>query len=45
VIDAMRDAFKGHYLTTVMAEGIGVAVGLAALCLFLGARTFLRENA
>ena len=45
VIDAMRDAFKGHYLTTVMAEGIGVAVGLAVLCLFLGARTFLRENA
>ena len=45
IIDAMRSAFQGHYLTTVMAEGAGVAVGLAALCLFLGARTFLRENA
>jgi ABC-2 type transport system permease protein len=45
IIDAMRGAFQGHYLTTVMAEGIGVAIGLAALCLLVGARTFIRENA
>src|SRR6266516_2705823 len=45
IINAMRDAFNGTYLTTVMAEGAGVAVGLAAVCLFLGARAFLRENA
>ncbi len=45
IINAMREAFSGSYLTTVMAEGAGVAVGLAAVCLFLGARAFLRENA
>ena len=34
-----------HDARRVMAEGAGVAVGLAAVCLFLGARAFLRENA
>lgn len=45
IIDAMREAFSGQYLNMVMVEGVGVAVGLAALCLFIGARTFVRENA
>jgi ABC-2 type transport system permease protein len=45
IINAMRGAFTGHYFTTVMAEGACVALGLAAVCLFLGSRAFLRENA
>ncbi len=45
IIDAMRGAFAGHYLTTVMLEGICVAVGMAALCLWLPGRAFVRENA
>jgi ABC-2 type transport system permease protein len=45
IIDAMRSAFAGHYWNTIMLEGILVAIGLAAACLFLGSRVFLRENA
>jgi ABC-2 type transport system permease protein len=45
IIDAMRDAFYGHYATTIMLEGVAVAAGLAVVCLFLGSRAFLRENA
>lgn len=45
IIDAMRNAFYGHYLNTVMLEGIVVAVGLAVACLWIAARTFVRENA
>jgi ABC-2 type transport system permease protein len=45
IINAMRDAFAGHYLNTVMAEGAAVAVGLAAACLWLAGRVFVRENA
>ncbi|HXA63058.1 MAG TPA: ABC transporter permease [Streptosporangiaceae bacterium] len=45
VIDAMRDAFQGHYTTTVMLEGVLVAAALTAVCLFFGARAFQRENA
>jgi ABC-2 type transport system permease protein len=45
IIDAMRSAFEGHYATTIMLEGVAVAVGLAIVCLFLGSRAFLRENA
>ncbi|HMD95163.1 MAG TPA: ABC transporter permease [Trebonia sp.] len=45
IIDAMRSAFRGQYATTVMLEGVLVAVGLAAVCLWLGSRVFLRENA
>jgi ABC-2 type transport system permease protein len=45
IIDAMREAYAGQYLNTIMVEGIAVAVGLAALCLWLGSRVFLRENA
>ena len=45
IIDAMRGAFAGHYLTTIMLEGILVALGLAAVCLWIAGRAFVRENA
>ena len=45
IIDAMRGAYAGHYATTIMMEGIAVAVGLAALCLWVASRVFVRENA
>jgi ABC-2 type transport system permease protein len=45
IIDAMRGAFEGQYGTTIMLEGVCVAIGLAVVCLFLGSRAFLRENA
>jgi ABC-2 type transport system permease protein len=45
IIDAMRGAFAGHYLTTTMLEGVLVAVGLAIACLWIAGRAFVRENA
>ena len=45
IIDAMRGAFAGQYLTTIMLEGVLVAIGLAAACLWTAGRTFVRENA
>jgi ABC-2 type transport system permease protein len=45
IIDAMREAYAGHYWNSVMAEGVAVAIGLAIACLYLGSRVFLRENA
>jgi ABC-2 type transport system permease protein len=45
IIDAMRAAFAGHYLTTIMLEGVLVAVGLAVACLWIAGRAFIRENA
>ena len=45
VIGAMRQAYYGQYLNTIVVEGIAVAVGLAVVCLWLGSRVFLRENA
>jgi len=45
IIDAMRVAFTGHYWNSIMLEGVAVAVGLAIVCLYLGSRAFLRENA
>jgi len=45
IIDAMRQAYEGHYFNTLMVEGIAVAVGMAAVFLWLGSRVFLRENA
>jgi ABC-2 type transport system permease protein len=45
IIDAMREAFKGHYANTIMLEGVLVAVGVAVVCLVLGSRVFVRENA
>jgi len=45
IINAMRDAFAGHYFNAIMVEGICVAVGLAAVCLWLASRAFIKENA
>jgi ABC-2 type transport system permease protein len=45
IIDAMRGAFAGQYLTAIMLEGVLVAIGLAALCLWIAGRAFIRENA
>jgi hypothetical protein len=41
----MREAFAGHYANTIMLEGVLVAAGLAVVCLVLGSRVFVRENA
>lgn len=45
IINAMRAAFRGSYTTSAMLEGVYVAVGMAALCLSLAVRAFVRENA
>jgi len=45
IIDAMRDAYAGQYWNSVMVEGLCVAVGMAAVLLFLGSRVFVNENA
>jgi ABC-2 type transport system permease protein len=45
IIDAMRQAFHGVYASTVVLEGVCVAVGLAAVCLWVASRAFVRENA
>jgi ABC-2 type transport system permease protein len=45
IIDAMRAAFEGHYDNTIMGEGLAVAAGLGIVCLLLGSRMFVRENA
>jgi ABC-2 type transport system permease protein len=45
IIDAMRAAFQGSYGGAIMLEGVGVAFGLAALCLWVASRAFVRENA
>jgi ABC-2 type transport system permease protein len=45
IIDAMRGAFTGQYGTTIMLEGVLVALGVAAVCMWFGSRAFLRENA
>jgi ABC-2 type transport system permease protein len=44
IINAMREAFAGHYLTTIMLEGVCVAVGLAIVCVWIASRAFVREN-
>lgn len=45
IIDAMREAFLGHYAGTVMVEGVTIAVGMAAACVCLATMIFLGENA
>jgi ABC-2 type transport system permease protein len=45
IINAMRDAFAGHYFNSIVVEGIAVSIGLAILCLWLAGRAFVRENA
>jgi ABC-2 type transport system permease protein len=45
IIDAMREAYAGRYWDAVTVEGLCVAVGLAAVLLWLGSRVFVTENA
>jgi len=45
IIDAMREAYSGHYFDTIVVEGLAVAIGLAAVFMWLGSRVFVRENA
>ena len=45
IIDAMREAYAGHYFDTIVVEGLAVSVGLAAVLMWLGSRVFVRENA
>jgi ABC-2 type transport system permease protein len=45
IINAMRRAFAGHYLNTIMLEGLAVSIGLAIICLWLAGRAFIKENA
>jgi ABC-2 type transport system permease protein len=45
IINAMREAYAGHYFNNLMVEGIGVSIGLALVCLWLAGRVFVRENA
>jgi hypothetical protein len=45
IIDAMRQAYAGQYWNAIMAEGLCVAAGTAALFLWLGSRVFVHENA
>jgi len=45
IIDAMREAYAGHYFDTIVVEGLAVAVGLAAVLMWLGSRVFVQENA
>jgi ABC-2 type transport system permease protein len=44
IIDAMREAYAGQYWNSIMVEGICVAVGTAAILLWLGSRVFVTEN-
>jgi ABC-2 type transport system permease protein len=44
IIDAMREAYAGQYWNNIMIEGLCVAVGTAALFLWLGSRSFVNEN-
>jgi hypothetical protein len=41
----MRQAYAGQYWNAIMAEGLCVAAGTAALFLWLGSRVFVHENA
>jgi len=45
IIDAMREAYSGHYFNTIVVEGLAVSIGLAAVFMWLGSRVFVQENA
>ena len=44
LVDAVRNAFLGRYTTHEFVWGVLVAIGMAILSVFLGTRTFQREN-
>jgi ABC-2 type transport system permease protein len=45
ILDAMRDAYLGHYWTTTVLIGTVIALALVGFTVALGSRTFRRENA
>jgi ABC-2 type transport system permease protein len=45
LVDAARAAFLGEYSAHTLLWGAAVAVGLVALSVVAGTRTFQRENA
>ena len=45
IVEAMREVFLGRYVTPEVGAGLAVALGLAAVSLAVGTRTFRRENA
>ncbi|MFC1437011.1 ABC transporter permease [Streptacidiphilus sp. N1-10] len=45
LVDAMRDAYLGHYATGAVLEGVAVALALAACSLTVGTRVFRRAGA
>jgi len=45
IIDAMRQFYLGQYWNNLVLEGVCVALGIAAVCMWLGSRVFVRENA
>ncbi|HZF93017.1 ABC transporter permease [Streptomyces sp.] len=45
LVDAMRDAYVGHYATAHMLYGVLVAVGMAALSVTVGTRVFRTAGA
>jgi ABC-2 type transport system permease protein len=44
IIDAMRQAFQGVYGGTIMVEGVAVAVGMAAVRIWVASRVRQRER-
>ena len=45
VVDAIRDAFLGHYTSSTTLTGLLVAAGLAGIAIAWGSRVFRRDNA
>jgi len=45
IINAMREAFAGHYFNTIMVEGISMSIGTATICLWLASRASIKEGA
>ncbi len=45
VVEAMRAVFRGEYATAAVAAGVAAALGMAAVSVAIGTRTFRRENA
>jgi ABC-2 type transport system permease protein len=44
IVDAMREVFLGNYATAVVAEGVVVALALAVVSIWIGTKTFFKEN-
>lgn len=45
IVEAIRELFLGNYFNHTVILGVIIAVGIAALAVILGTRTFRRENA